>query len=1148
MATPCPACGAEQAADARFCSTCGEPQFRPCPNCGAEQPVSAAFCSSCGNALQGEGEGRTGLDAEQERRVVTVLFADLAGSTALGEQLDPEDVRDVQASLFELLNAQVERFGGTTEKFVGDAILAVFGIPQAHEDDPERAVRAGLAAREQFSAFAEELERRYGAAVGLRIGVNTGEVVSSREAAARGELMVSGDAVNVAARLQQSASRGEILVGQRTHAATSRSVAYGARRELDAKGKSAPVFAWDVQAVEVEPAIRASASSAPLIGREEELTVLEAVAARTRREQLPQLVTLFGPAGVGKSRLVEELLGRFPDARVLKGRCLPYGEGITYWPLAEATKADAGILDTDPAEVALAKLSAAVGAVVGDGAEEVVETIAWTIGLTGPGSPFSEADPDAIGERLAAGWQRYVGALGAAGLTVLVIEDVHWASEALLELVEQLASLVPEGCVLLVCTARPEFLTQRPTWGAGSQNATALSLAPLSAEESELLVSLLLGEAHVPEDVRRPLLSSAEGNPFFLEEMLQMLIDEGAIERRNGGWAATGRLAELAIPDSVHGVIAARLDLLEPEARAALRRCAVVGRVFWPSAVAVEEELVAGLTATGLVSAHPLSVMAGLREFSFKHALTRDVAYSSLARPERRDLHRRVAEWIQSVAPGRDVETAELVGYHYLEAIGYGENDPAVARRAFDVLLVAGRAATRRGAFGAAREQLGRALELADDDDRRTEALVGLVEIESTGARWALATEYLDAADELVDVDARRRADVLSWRSRVNWLTGEWEDALAAAQGALTALTGLPESPQLARALARRSQLEMLGNRPESLEHSREALKVAERVGDDFAAVNAKINIFAVEATRAGVAPDPDDVLAITERAVAIGAHEEAMRAVVNFIWSGSGYVHVDRIEAVAAAGREGRLVPASIGSYLDLSLGWMLHAPAGRWSDADALLARIDERVLIATASLLWLPLSGVLALRRGDLKTAQERLDGLWALSLASGESQRTVPSASVVFPWLGILGRTEELREAARALLESVQNRWPVVQTSNGILRTLARADERELLEATVDSMRRSSGSDAARLGVSVEVGEALLALANGRADEAAERLRAAVAREEELGFAYDAACLRLELARALAAVGAVEDEAQMRSEAERLFASLACVHPV
>jgi len=319
-----------------------------CVSCGAEQGPDARFCANCGaprHPLR---------DEQQERRVVTVLFSDLAGSTALVEQIDPEDVRRVQADLFDLLNAEVVRFGGTTEKFVGDAVLAVFGIPLAHEDDPERAVRAALAAHERFPAFAALIEGRYGMSVGLRTGINTGNVVSSRETAARGELIVSGDAVNVAARLQQNARPGEILVGDRTHAATSRAVLYGPRRNVEAKGKSTPVSAWEARAVAAVPAARGSGRSAPLIGRQEELTLLEVIAARSEREQVPQLVTLFGPAGVGKSRLVGEFLARFPKARVLQGRCLPYGEGITYWPLAEAAKSDAEIQVNTPGGVSAA--------------------------------------------------------------------------------------------------------------------------------------------------------------------------------------------------------------------------------------------------------------------------------------------------------------------------------------------------------------------------------------------------------------------------------------------------------------------------------------------------------------------------------------------------------------------------------------------------------------------------------------------------------------------------------------------------------------------------------------------------------------------------------------------------------------------------
>ena len=1112
MAT-CPSCGAEKSPDARFC-----------PNCGAPQHLR---------------------DEQQERRIVTVLFADLAGSTALGEKLDPEDVRRVQAELFELLNTEVVRFGGTTEKFVGDAVLAVFGIPVAHEDDPERAVRAALAAHERFVEFGDRIERRHGVSVGLHTGINTGEVVSSREAAARGELMVSGDAVNVAARLEQHARPGEILVGERTHAATSRTVVYGPPRDVEAKGKSAPVAAWEVRAVETEPAARTTELSAPLVGREEELTLLEVVAARSQRERVAQLVTLFGPAGVGKSRLVRELLARFPRARVLQGRCLPYGEGITYWSLGEALKGDAEILDNDSVEVALEKLRRAVDAVVEQGAAEVFDAISWTIGFEDVDSSLSSTDTEAVRAALADGWQRYIGALGRRGLTVLVIEDVHWASAALLDLVEHLVDTVADACVVLVCTARPEFLAERPTWGAGKQNATALSLTPLSADESERLVSMLLGEARVPDDVRRPLLSSAEGNPFFLEEMLQMLIDEGALERQNGGWAATRRLAQIRIPDSVHGVIAARLDLLQLGAREALRRCAVVGRVFWPSAVDVDEDLIAGLTGTGLVSAQPVSVMAGLREFTFKHALTRDVAYGSLARPERRGLHLQVAHWIQNVAPGRDVETAELAAYHYREAIGYGEDDPEVLRHAYEVLLAAGKRATRRAALAAAQEHLEAALDLATSPDEKAAVLVALADASSHAGRWDDAIRWLDKADGLEGVDERLRSEALGWRSRVTWLTGRWDEALASANAAVAALDGLPESPQLARALARRSQIEMLRTRPEALEHSREAIEVAKRTGDAFAAVNGRINLFTSEGNR-GQAPDPAEVLEIVEDAYAIGAHEEAARAVVNFLWTAAGFIPLEDIESTARAGLKGRLTPPSIGVYVELSFvkGYI---PAGRWAEADALLDTVNEADISMTATLVYRPSRGALALRRGDLDRAAKWLDGLRELAVASGEPQRMHPMACAVFPWLHLTGQAEELREATRELLGWGSDQWMAALTVGPVVRTLAAAGETDLLRALVESMESSPVSEVAYHGNDTLVAGGLLDLAEGRSAAAVESLRKAAAFQHEQGYAFDAACLKLDLARALEADGREEEAAAVRADAEAYLASLDCVNP-
>ena len=429
----------------------------------------------------------------------------------------------------------------------------------------------------------------------------------------------------------------------------------------------------------------------------------------------------------------------------------------------------------------------------------------------------------------------------------------------------------------------------RPTWGA-AMNATALTISPLDGDEAERLVSELLGRDSTPEPVRRRVLASTEGNPFFVEEMLHMLIEQGALERRGDLWQPTDALSEIPVPDSVHGVIAARLDLLDADSRDAIRRCAVVGRVFWPEAADVREQVVAGLAPRGLVAEHPTSSMAGLREFSFKHALTRDVAYASLPRPERRELHRRVGEWLLEVAPDRGVETAELAAYHYAEALTYGETSPAVSRRASELLATAGLAALQRGSYDDARRQLERAAELATDDETLAGAEMLLGRLEATVGGPDAALRHLDLALSLARPDdLSLRADTLGWRSRALWLSGRWDEALAVATDAVETLAGLPDSPQRARALARRSQLAMLRSDPDALRLAEEALAVAEQVGDRFAAVNSRINIGSILAMTRNTAPDPAEVLRNVDDAIAIGAAEEAYRALANFLWNSAG-------------------------------------------------------------------------------------------------------------------------------------------------------------------------------------------------------------------------------------------------------------------
>jgi class 3 adenylate cyclase/tetratricopeptide (TPR) repeat protein len=1139
----------EQPAGARFCSACGAALYRACPGCGAEQPASAAFCSSCGYALRDDAQRAAVVDDRQERRIVTVLFADLSGSTALGEQLDPEDVRDLQSELFELVNSAVVRFGGTTEKFVGDAVLAVFGIPQAHDDDPERAVRAALAVQERFGVFAERVRERHGAEVGLRIGVNTGDVVSGREAAARGELMVSGDAVNVAARLQQGADPGRVLVGARTHAATSRSISYESAPALTAKGKTDPLRAWIALDAVEEPGARGVAGlSAPLIGREEELEVLVAGARRVEHDRAPQLVTLFGQAGVGKTRLISELVARLPQMVVLRGRCLPYGEGLTFWPLAEAAKARAGILDTEPTETALGKLRAAVERDVPAHAEHVVDALAWTIGLSLP-------DTSAVGQdvtlRLHDAWRRYLDALGRLAPTILVVEDIHWASDQLLDLLEDVSDTLADTSVLIVCAARPELLETRPHWGAAKQNATALTISPLDGDEADELVSELLGRDAAPEPVRRRVLASAEGNPFFVEEMLHMLVEQGAIERQGDVWRATDVMTDIALPDSVHGVIAARLDLLDADSRDAIRRCAVVGRVFWPEAAGVRDDVIARLAPRGLVAEHSASSMAGLREFAFKHALTRDVAYASLPRPERRGLHRRVGEWLQEVAPDRGVETAELAAYHLGEALTYGDDNPDVSRRACELLLTAGEAALQRGSLDAARTMIERARELAPDDPSRATAELLLGRLASISDVDA-AVRHFETALALADpADAAMQGDALAWRSRMMWLLGRWDEAMSTADEAVLVLAGLPESPQRARALARRSQMAMLRSHPDAVSLCVEALAMAERVGDAFATVNARINLKTAESMY-GRPPDQAETLQLVDDARAIGAVEEAYRAVINFTWNASGLLIVDEaVRAFESAEErlEGLPSPSSIGPYMQLSLAVMQLLPAGRWEDIDRVIAQIDRRGMNAVSSLVWLGLTAQLALRRGDLETAGERVRELPLLALESREPQRIIPMACAFLPWAYLTGERDELRRVVHETMDGVSGRWTALISLLPIVRTLAAAGEVDLLRRLTESIGAVVGNlPGGRLPTGHRAAEGLLALADGDPGRAIERLEGTIAIERSLGYDFDVAALELDLADALDAAGEVERAGEVRGRAEAFLASIGCVHPL
>src|SRR4051794_1008052 len=614
-----------------------------CPNCGAENREEARFCDACGTAL---GE-RAAL--REVRKVVTVLFCDVTGSTALGEQIDPESLRRVMARYFETAKAIVERHGGTVEKFIGDAVMAVFGVPAVHEDDALRAVRAADELRASLADLNDELEGSYGTRLELRMGVNTGEVVTGTE-----ERLATGDAVNVAARLEQAAQPGEVLVGQETFNLVRGVANTEPIQPIAAKGKTEPLPGYRLLSVRAGDAPRSG--EAPMVGRERQLQLLEHAFASASAERSCHLFTILGSAGVGKSRLAEEFLRTLDDAVLVRGRCLSYGEGISYWPVTEVVKQ---LQPETPEGTPLA-------AILGEEAAASPDEIAWA-------------------------FRKLLESRAADRPLVVVFDDVHWGAPAFLDLVEHVADLSRGAPILLLCMARPELLDTRPSWGGGKLNATNVLLEPLASGEAGELIDSLASE--IPPDLRDRILDAAEGNPLFVEEMVAMTSEDGE--------------GEIVVPPTIQALLAARLDQLEPAERSVLERGAIEGLIFHRGGVAVlspDESAVDGRLVT-LVRKDLLRpdqpLLTGDDAYRFRHQLIRDTAYDALPKAVRADLHERFAVWLEEHGAAL-VELDEILGFHLEHAYRYrlelGPLDPHAADRAKRRGAAAGRRRARAGA------------------------------------------------------------------------------------------------------------------------------------------------------------------------------------------------------------------------------------------------------------------------------------------------------------------------------------------------------------------------------------------------------------------------------------------------------------------
>jgi class 3 adenylate cyclase len=799
-----------------------------CPSCGKELPGEFPFCPFCAAPLTEQ----PAASVQEERKIVTVLFCDLVGFTAASEAADPEDVRARIRPYHARLRQEIERYGGTVEKFIGDAVMAVFGAPTAHEDDAERAVRAGLRILE---AIAELNDQDPTLALQVRVGIDTGEAVVALGARPEeGEGIVTGDVVNTASRLQGAAPVDGVAVSEQTYRQTERVFDYEELEPVHVKGKTQALAVYRPLAARARFGSDVTRThKAPLVGRELEKPLLIGTFERSAQQRSCQLVTVVGEPGVGKSRLCAELFGYIEDrpgqlVRWRQGRCLPYGEGIAFWALGEIVKAECGILESDALDEVEAKLERALP--TGD------RDRTWLRARLSP-LVAAPAEPASQEESFTA-WRRFLEALSADGPTVLVFEDLHWADDALLAFLEHLADWTEGVPLLLLCTARPELHEQHPTWAAGLRNATTINLAPLTDEETARLIGSLLERAVLPADTQRALLERAGGNPLYAEEFVRLLADRDLL---------SGTLDEVQLPDSVQALIAARLDTLSPERKSLLQDASVMGKLFWAGAVADmgnrdprEVELALHeLARKELVRPARTSSMEGEREYGFWHLLVRDVCYGQIPRAARAARHRAAASWLERKAGERAEDLADVLAYHYLSALelvgasANAEHAQELEASAIRYLALAGERAL--------------ALDVVSGEQSLAKALVlapaGHPERPSLLERWAHAAQQQNrlqetraALDEGLALYRQQDAIIAAGRvltalASVFSRLGDPRQKEALAE-ALALLEAHPPGPELVAAYAELASEHVVGSaHPEAIAAAEQALALASELG-----------------------------------------------------------------------------------------------------------------------------------------------------------------------------------------------------------------------------------------------------------------------------------------------------------------------------
>ncbi len=1157
----CTSCGTENKAGRKFCANCGAALLAACPSCGAANDPGDRFCGDCGTALDADAEAPASTARPErvaERRLVSVLFADLVGFTTLSESRDAEEVRELLSRYFETAQTLIGRYGGTVEKFIGDAVMAVWGTPVTREDDAERAVRAGLDLVAAVAALGAEV----GAPdLNARAGVATGEAAVTLHAEGQG--MVAGDLVNTAARVQSAATPGTVFVTDGTRRASDAAVVYDDGGTHDLKGKAEPLHLS--RAVRVIAgrmgALRSAGLESPFVGRDREFRLVKDLFHATADERRAHLVSVHGIAGIGKSRIAWEF-EKYVDGVVdevywHRGRCIPYGEGVSFWALAEMVRMRVGIAEEeDPAEGA-AKLADALATWISDEDERryIGPRLAALLGY--------DDDATAAREDLSAGWRMFFERIAERGPTVLVFEDLQWADDALLDFIQTMLDLSRDRPLFVVTLARPELLDRRGDWGTRSRGFTSLLLEPLSdAAMDALLAGMVPG---MPEELRTRIHAHAEGIPLYAVETVRMLLDRGALVRTDGRFELVGEVGQLDVPASLHGLIAARLDALPAEERSLLQDASVLGKTFHPQTLAA----VAGMTLEevqpfldALVRKELLNVQLDPRspergQYGFLQSLVQKVAHDTLSKKDRRSKHLAIAEHIDASWAGDEDEIVEVVAAHRLaahELAPDAPDAPEIRGQAAAALEKAGRRAEALAATRRARGYYEQAAGLTDDGRARAELLERAGAMAHTSGSSHEAAELWNESERLFNEvglthDAARVAGKCG---EALWMDNRVTEALERMEAAFAVLEGDEPDRDLAWLAAQIARFRFFhGDLDESFATIERALRIAE----DLWLPDVLSDALNTKSLVLGTWGRYEESVALLRRGLELAQEHDIPRAVVraatNLSYDMDGR---DRIDEGAAYMQIGIDTCRRLGF---LAEEWFLRQHAisnalrqGRWDEVLEGVASLpdpkeDPAVLVGAPA--FAVAAAVVYIERGEPEEALATM-GRWVTSdEGMDDTQVRMFIESVRAITARARGDESERLRAARSAFEAyhdegISHGWVKWAFDEAVTAALAQGDlsSAESLVREVTAM--PSGRLAPKMRADLQRFQAALAIARGETAGVEANLKAAIGLLREIGLPFETARAELELATWLVGSNRAGEATDLLDDARTTFEGL------